>query len=157
MISFPLVFSNVHLTSITEKQIFTNADKIHAAKALSRLGLEDCFEGIICFETLNPNQHSSDDGNDIESEVEGSAGARLFDILLHFSQLNAGEDLPKTPVLCKPSEYAFEQALRIANINPHRTVRRNKFLTTRSSLENFCSQFSLMLSGLRTKLNLHLH
>lgn len=116
------VLKNLLLSLPLRKVIFTNADKIHAAKALSRLGLEDCFEGIICFETLNPNQHSSDDGNDIESEVESSAGARLFDILLHFSQLNAGEDLPKTPVLCKPSEYAFEQALRIANINPHRTM-----------------------------------
>ncbi|KAJ8642368.1 hypothetical protein MRB53_019062 [Persea americana] len=120
------VLRNLLLSLPLRKVIFTNADKIHAAKALSRLGLEDCFEGIICFETLNPNQHSSDDVNDIESEVEGSAGACLFDILLHFSQLNAGEDavedLPKTPVLCKPSEYSFEQALRIANINPHRTM-----------------------------------
>ncbi|ONL96541.1 Haloacid dehalogenase-like hydrolase (HAD) superfamily protein [Zea mays] len=27
---------------------------VHAVRALKRLGLEDCFEGIICFETLNP-------------------------------------------------------------------------------------------------------
>ncbi|KAE8697238.1 Peptidyl-prolyl cis-trans isomerase [Hibiscus syriacus] len=36
------------------KIIFTNADKAHAQQVLKRLGLEDCFEGIICFETLNP-------------------------------------------------------------------------------------------------------
>jgi putative hydrolase of the HAD superfamily len=35
------------------KLIFTNGDMIHAVRALKRLGLEDCFEGIICFETLN--------------------------------------------------------------------------------------------------------
>lgn len=34
--------------------MFTNGDKVHATKVLNRLGLQDCFEGIICFETLNP-------------------------------------------------------------------------------------------------------
>ncbi|PNX91026.1 haloacid dehalogenase-like hydrolase, partial [Trifolium pratense] len=81
--------------------IFTNADKVHAVKALSRLGLEDCFEGIICFETLNPIHKStvSDDEDDIEFVV-----------------------LPKTPIICKPSEFAIELALKIANINPQRTL-----------------------------------
>uniref|UniRef100_A0A803QJC9 Uncharacterized protein n=1 Tax=Cannabis sativa TaxID=3483 RepID=A0A803QJC9_CANSA len=43
-------------------------DKVHAAKALKRLGLEDCFEGIICFETLNPTHKNtiSDDEDGIE-------------------------------------------------------------------------------------------
>ncbi|XP_062189301.1 uncharacterized protein C24B11.05-like [Phragmites australis] len=36
------------------KIIFTNSDKAHASRVLEKLGLEDCFEGIICFETLNP-------------------------------------------------------------------------------------------------------
>ena len=27
----------------------------HATEVLGRLGLEDCFEKIICFETMNPN------------------------------------------------------------------------------------------------------
>ncbi|XP_024313174.1 uncharacterized protein LOC100841294 [Brachypodium distachyon] len=36
------------------KIIFTNSDKVHAEEVLGRLGLEDCFEGVICFETLNP-------------------------------------------------------------------------------------------------------
>lgn len=34
-------------------QIFTNSDKGHTARVLNKLGLGDCFEGIICFETLN--------------------------------------------------------------------------------------------------------
>jgi len=36
-------------------QIFTNSDREHAKKVLKRLGIEDCFEHMICFETLNPN------------------------------------------------------------------------------------------------------
>ncbi|KGN48008.1 uncharacterized protein LOC101214793 [Cucumis sativus] len=44
------------LLSIPQRKIiFTNSDMIHATKALSRLGLEGCFEKIICFETMNPN------------------------------------------------------------------------------------------------------
>ncbi|KAL3632561.1 hypothetical protein CASFOL_025545 [Castilleja foliolosa] len=41
--------------SAWEKNIFTNSDRIHAIKALDRLGIRDCFEKIICFETMNPN------------------------------------------------------------------------------------------------------
>jgi putative hydrolase of the HAD superfamily/pyrimidine and pyridine-specific 5'-nucleotidase len=36
-------------------QIFTNSDEAHAATVLKKMGLEGCFEGIICFETLNPS------------------------------------------------------------------------------------------------------
>ncbi|KAK1299161.1 hypothetical protein QJS10_CPB14g01589 [Acorus calamus] len=103
--------------------IFTNADKIHAAKALSRLGLEDCFEGIICFETLNPHKISPpsddklDEGASTQTQMEGG-----FDILEHISKPNAESELPKTPIICKPSESAFERALKIANINPQRTI-----------------------------------
>ncbi|XP_021747477.1 phosphate metabolism protein 8-like [Chenopodium quinoa] len=44
------------LLSITQRKIiFTNSDRVHATKALNRLGIGDCFEQIICFETLNPN------------------------------------------------------------------------------------------------------
>nr|GLL36982.1 suppressor of disruption of TFIIS [Ipomoea trifida] len=64
------------------KLIFTNADKVHAIKVLRILGLEDCFEGIICFETLNPTYKTaaSDDDDDIASmwinagELDGSHG-----------------------------------------------------------------------------------
>lgn len=48
------------LRSIKQRKIiFTNSDKIHALKALDRLGIKDCFEQIICFETLNPNLSNS--------------------------------------------------------------------------------------------------
>ncbi|XP_010937594.2 LOW QUALITY PROTEIN: uncharacterized protein C24B11.05 [Elaeis guineensis] len=96
------------------KVIFTNADKVHAAKVLSKLGLEDCFEGIICFETLNPPTDPSSPSDTTTADV--------FDILKHFSQPDAGSDLPKTPIRCKPSTDSMEHALRIANINPQRTI-----------------------------------
>ncbi|GFP91525.1 uncharacterized protein c24b11.05 [Phtheirospermum japonicum] len=90
------------------KQIFTNADKV-----LSRLGLEDCFEGIICFETLNPTPRRPT-----------SASNEIFDIMGHFAKLNSAgsSGLPKTPIVCKPSEHAIEAALKITNIDPQRTL-----------------------------------
>lgn len=92
------------------KVIFTNADKVHAAKVLSRLGLEDCFEGIICFESLNDPNHQL------------CGASKLFDIFEHSGRPIAGVELPKTPVLCKPSEFAMELALKLANIDPQRAI-----------------------------------
>ncbi|XP_061366266.1 uncharacterized protein C24B11.05 isoform X2 [Gastrolobium bilobum] len=48
------VLRNLLLSMPQRKIIFTNADQAHADEVLNRLGLKDCFEGIICFETLNP-------------------------------------------------------------------------------------------------------
>ncbi|CAO2820090.1 unnamed protein product [Amaranthus hypochondriacus] len=54
------VLRNLLLSTPQRKIVFTNSDKAHAARALRKLGLEDCFEGIICFETLNqPDNPSS--------------------------------------------------------------------------------------------------
>ncbi|XAR68936.1 Pyridoxal phosphatase [Bertholletia excelsa] len=123
------VLRNLLLGLPCRKVIFTNADKVHAAKVLGRLGLEDCFEGIICFETLNPIHKStiSDDEDDIEFVGSTSASTppsnnEIFDIVAHFSSLNPAMVLPKTPIVCKPSEAAIERALKIANIDPQRTL-----------------------------------
>jgi putative hydrolase of the HAD superfamily len=75
--------------------------------------LEDCFEGIICFETLN--QPFSPTENNKETQ-------QIFDIVEYFSQHEPSVALPKTPVLCKPSVEAMEYALKIANVNPQRAV-----------------------------------
>ncbi|OIW07484.1 hypothetical protein TanjilG_14430 [Lupinus angustifolius] len=116
------------------KLIFTNADKVHAVKALNKLGLEDCFEGIICFETLNPINKStvSDDEDDIEfigssktndpNTYNGASRSKIFDIIGHFAQPNPRAVLPKTPIICKPSKNAIEFALKIADLNPQRTM-----------------------------------
>lgn len=110
-----------------KKKVFTNADKVHALEVLKRLGLEDCFEGIICFETLNPPSSTT------------PAATGVFDIVGHFSRAPgaAGVELPKTPVLCKPSPEAMEQALRIANIDPHRTVKIEFWLLFRDRKRRF--------------------
>ncbi|KAK8532006.1 hypothetical protein V6N13_131355 [Hibiscus sabdariffa] len=113
------------------KIIFTNADRVHAVKALSKLGLEDCFEGIICFETLNPTHKNtvSDDEDDIEflgsttdATTDAPSSRQIFDIVDHFARPNKGATLPKTPIVCKPQESAIERALKIAEINPQRTL-----------------------------------
>jgi len=124
------VLRHLLLSLPIRKVIFTNADKVHAVKALSRLGLEDCFEGIICFETLNPIHKSttSDDEDDIEfvgpslSPTTSTGCNEIFDIVGHFSQPDPRSGLPKTPIVCKPSEDAIERALKIANLNPQRTL-----------------------------------
>ncbi|ONK62229.1 uncharacterized protein A4U43_C07F1700 [Asparagus officinalis] len=110
-----LVLRHLLLSLPIRKVIFTNGDKIHAAKVLNRMGLEGCFEGIICFETLNPPEDSSFSEDEI-------AETEIFDILGHFSRADANVELPKSPLLCKPSEDAMIQALKIANIDPQRTI-----------------------------------
>lgn len=76
---------NLLLSMPQRKIIFTNGDKAHAIRVLSRLGLGDCFEGIICFETLNPADDTA-------------------------------------TILCKPSLKAMEAAIRIANLDPNKTI-----------------------------------
>lgn len=101
------------------KQIFSNGDRVHVAKVLSKLGLTDCFEKIICFQSLNPNtknydpkllRQNNNNNNNVVPEI--------------FENINyGGLGFPVTPVVCKPFENAFEQAFKIANINPQTTVR----------------------------------
>lgn len=78
------------------KLIFTNSDKTHACKVLKRLGLEDCFEDVICFESLN--------------------------MAYPFNQ-KTDECKPSTsPVFIKPSIEAMKRAITIANADPQRTL-----------------------------------
>ena len=77
-------------------QIFTNSDKAHVCEVLKRLGLEDCFEDVICFESLN--------------------------MAYPFNQ-QTDECKPSTsPVFIKPSIEAIKRAITIANVDPQRTV-----------------------------------
>ncbi|KAL3530774.1 hypothetical protein ACH5RR_010096 [Cinchona calisaya] len=93
----PVLRNLLHSLPI-RKVIFSNANEAHVAMVLSRLGLEGCFEGVICFETLNPTYNSSSANDDNVSE------------------------LPKTPVICKPFEEAFAKAFKIADIEPEKTL-----------------------------------
>ncbi|CAA2991878.1 suppressor of disruption of TFIIS [Olea europaea subsp. europaea] len=81
------------------KIIFTNGDEAHAAQVLRRLGLEDCFHGVICFETLNPPVGLGSDGMD-EGQTENV----------------------QTQILCKPSVQAMEAAIAVANVDPEKTL-----------------------------------
>jgi putative hydrolase of the HAD superfamily len=94
------------------------------AKVLSRLGLEDCFEGVICFETLNPFNYEDINACDGTGSWSPSYASKsqILDIIEHPCQSNPVSALPKSPVVCKPFEDAFEQAFKLANINPQKTV-----------------------------------
>jgi len=95
-------------------QVFTNSDKAHAEEALHRLGLQGRFDGVICFETLNPFNGLSEAQN---CTFKDETSAYLVD-------LNESDGFrPKSPILCKPSIEAMEAAIRIANIDPKKTVR----------------------------------
>jgi pyrimidine 5'-nucleotidase len=98
-----LVLKNLLLSMPQRKIIFTNGDNAHAVKVLNRLGLEDCFEGIICFETLNPPSQTTENNNDWYIPVVNST-------------------IAKTPIICKPSKEAMRQALFLAKADPRRTI-----------------------------------
>lgn len=96
-------------------QGFTNADAGHATKVLKKLGLEDCFERIISFDTLNPS--------DGISPPDYKNGDEIFDFCEYTRRPDTGMVLPKTPIICKPFEDAYEKAFELADIDPQRTVR----------------------------------
>ncbi|KAL6959200.1 hypothetical protein U1Q18_042806 [Sarracenia purpurea var. burkii] len=110
------------------KMMFTNGDKEHVAQVVGRLGLEGCFDGVICFETLNPIDKTNVtdvDEEDVKDGFKGSkptissiGSAESDDVLDNSNE----SQLPKSPIVCKPFEDAFEQAFKIANINPRRTL-----------------------------------
>lgn len=83
-------------------------------EVLGGLGLADCFEGIICFETLNPRLQPTDNTDGIENDSFSS----------------------NQRILCKPSLKAFETAIRLANVDPKKTVMCFPFL-------NYLRKFSL--------------
>ncbi|KAI3770891.1 hypothetical protein L6452_02039 [Arctium lappa] len=84
---------NLLLSISQRKIIFTNSDRDHATKALNLLGIEDCFDQIICFETMNPNLFNSKSSSPLEF-----------------------------PVVLKPSLKAINIALDVAEVDPSRTL-----------------------------------
>ncbi|KAJ6691794.1 HALOACID DEHALOGENASE-LIKE HYDROLASE [Salix purpurea] len=118
------VLRSLLLSLPIRKVIFSNADKAHVAKVLSRLGLEDCFDGVICFETLNPCNYEGINSSDENGVRRPSYTSRrqILDIIEHPCQSDSVPVLQETPVVCKPFEDAFEQAFKLANINPRKTV-----------------------------------
>ncbi|KAL8470797.1 hypothetical protein ACS0TY_033394 [Phlomoides rotata] len=106
------VLHNLLLSMPQQKIIFTNADEAHVAQVLSRLGLEDCFQGVICFETLNPQV----------KPVESIDGA-IEELTQDATDTKKNESLSfKTQILCKPSLEAMEAAIHITNVDPKKTI-----------------------------------
>jgi pyrimidine and pyridine-specific 5'-nucleotidase len=99
-------------------QIFTNSDKVHAEEVLLRLGLEDCFEGVICFETLNPPAAPSNGLCHSQEDYVALSREPASDL----DYLNGSYAIPKSPILCKPTTQSMEAAIRIANVDPRKTV-----------------------------------
>jgi len=64
-----------------EKYVFTNADRCHASKCLDLMGIKDCFQGVICFESIMETAHE------------------------------IGISHHNKPAICKPNRMAFEIAL----------------------------------------------
>ncbi|KAJ6679967.1 hypothetical protein OIU79_019647 [Salix purpurea] len=122
------VLRNLLLSLPQRKIIFTNADKAHASEVLKRIGLEDCFEGIICFETLNPPLETAKnmDGLDNDAVIAGGEAEPCeFDGTAATGRekiLDNGTSSSKSRILCKPSLEAIEAAIKIANIDPKKTV-----------------------------------
>ncbi|OMO62034.1 HAD-superfamily hydrolase, subfamily IA, variant 3 [Corchorus capsularis] len=113
------VLRSLLLSLPIRKVIFLNGDKVHVGKVLEKLGLEGCFETVISFETLSPTDGSGSESSTSESDDE--------EISLKFRGLSTKSDLdasncPETPIICKPFGNAFEQAFKIANINPQKTI-----------------------------------
>ncbi|WVZ67249.1 hypothetical protein U9M48_016354 [Paspalum notatum var. saurae] len=106
------VLRSILLSLPIRKLVFTNGDRAHASMALKRLGIEDCFEAVVCFETLNPTSPPPLPAEELQ----------IFDIMKHLAHPEHGVELPKSPILCKPSRDAMMQALKVASINPQTTI-----------------------------------
>nr|DAD32921.1 TPA_asm: hypothetical protein HUJ06_011772 [Nelumbo nucifera] len=107
------------LHSIPQRKIiFTNADKAHATQVLKRLGVEDCFDGIICFETLNPPLEPDNCSGDTDEHAFSTESESDTEVVGHINSNGSGS---KSRILCKPSLEAMEAAIRIAKIDPKKT------------------------------------
>ncbi|KAJ8766423.1 hypothetical protein K2173_022482 [Erythroxylum novogranatense] len=119
------------------KIIFTNSDRNHAIKALERLGVKDCFEQIVCFETMNPNLSKSTrpdeypvllkpsmDAMRIALQVAGVDPRRTLFLDDNIRNVAAGKALGLYTVLVgkavksKESDYALENINNLAQVIP---------------------------------------
>ncbi|KAK6157635.1 hypothetical protein DH2020_011883 [Rehmannia glutinosa] len=91
----------------------------HVGQVLSRMGLEDCFQGVICFETLNPRVENFKPINGLDEECINEVEKQPQEDIETKKNDDSGL---KTQILCKPSVEAMEAAIRIANVDPKKTI-----------------------------------
>ncbi|XP_078442103.1 suppressor of disruption of TFIIS-like isoform X2 [Wolffia australiana] len=123
------------LQSIPQRRIiFTNSDMVHATRSLERLGLTGCFDGIICFETLNPDLFGS--------KIVLKPSVTAFNTALSISGVN-----PRRVLFLDDSEKNIASAkaigLRTALKRPH------QFLHTKGSRPKIIGDMHLQFSLLR--------
>ncbi|XP_068648875.1 uncharacterized protein C24B11.05-like isoform X1 [Aristolochia californica] len=126
------------LRSITQRKlVFTNSDRNHTRRVLERLGLDDCFDDIICFETLNPNISKSTrpdefpvilkpsiDAMKIAIEVAGEDPCRTMFFDDNDQNIAAGKTVGFRTVLVgkavksKEADYALENVVDSAQVIP---------------------------------------
>ncbi|KAK9157276.1 hypothetical protein Scep_003850 [Stephania cephalantha] len=112
---------NLLLSMPQRRIIFTNADKAHSTQVLKRLGLEDCFQGIICFETLNSSLERNEIYKNMNKKLPLSENyADDPDRGTEFAHCN--QSGCHSRILCKPSLKAIEAAIQIANADPMKTI-----------------------------------
>lgn len=93
---YHLIRPDIHLRNLLctinqRKIIFTNSDRIHALRVLDRLGIKDCFDQIICFETMNPNLPNSTRPDEFPILLKPSLHA--FKIALHAANVDPSRTL----------------------------------------------------------------
>ncbi|TKY48403.1 hypothetical protein E2542_SST25821 [Spatholobus suberectus] len=115
------VLRGILLSLPVRKIVFTNSDQAHASRVLHRLGLEDCFERIISFETLNSSNKMNTPDNEDGSEYKPSSTG-IFDFYEYIRRPDSDIVLPRTPVVCKPFKDAFVKVFNMADIDPQRTL-----------------------------------
>ncbi|XP_002967383.2 uncharacterized protein C24B11.05 isoform X2 [Selaginella moellendorffii] len=106
------------------KYVFTNADKNHASKALHRMGLEDCFDTVICFETIMGHE-----GTDMIKKATGK-DKRVGRQSLKMVESSTSVAVVCKPeanntvaaIICKPSPEAMKRAVEIINVDAKRAL-----------------------------------
>uniref|UniRef100_K7LLA0 Uncharacterized protein n=1 Tax=Glycine max TaxID=3847 RepID=K7LLA0_SOYBN len=96
---------NLLLSIKQRKIVFTNSDRIHAMRALDRLGVKDCFEQIICFETINPNLPYSTRPDEFPILLKPSLDA--FKIALDAANVD-----PRRTILCYILQLFLDDSVR---------------------------------------------
>ncbi|TYI19194.1 hypothetical protein ES332_A07G147900v1 [Gossypium tomentosum] len=127
------------LRSITQRKIiFTNSDRVHAVKVMKRLGIEDCFEQIISFETQNPNLSESKcvvlkpstDAIKIALHVARVDSPRTLFLDDNVQNISAGKTLGLWTCLVgksgegKEADYAIEEVKNLGDVIPEIWVNK---------------------------------